>query len=122
MDAKQGKIWSLNDGKLIATLPTEKPIEQIATARFYAAGTQLLTGSTSQLATLWEVTSGRQLKQWKISTRENTYAVRSCIVSRLTQMKNTLLPIALLAMWKSGLLINESTRDRTRRAYYTART
>lgn len=79
VDAKQGKIWSLNDGKLIATLPTETPIAQIATARFNAAGTQLLTGSTSQLATLWEVTSGRQLKQWKISTRENTYA-RGAIV------------------------------------------
>lgn len=79
VDSKQGKIWSLTDGKLISTLPTEAPIEQIATARFNADGTKLLTGSTSQLATLWEVSTGRQLKQWKISKRDNTYA-RGAIV------------------------------------------
>lgn len=79
VDAKQGKIWSLTTGKLISTLQTSAPIAQIATARFNANGTKVLTGSTSQLATLWEVNSGRQLQQWQVSRRENSYA-RGAIV------------------------------------------
>ncbi|MFK4752406.1 WD40 repeat domain-containing protein [Oceanobacter antarcticus] len=60
-----GKLWEVSSGQLQIELP--KPVGYYACARFSTDGSQLLTGSSDGLVSLWHTTDGTLLRQWRIT-------------------------------------------------------
>jgi len=60
-------IWDLSNGQEIIRLPHKNGYYM--TARFNENGTQLLTGNSNGVVTLWEVQTGQAIKSWQLSPR-----------------------------------------------------
>ncbi|EAR61182.1 WD40 repeat domain-containing protein [Neptuniibacter caesariensis] len=67
-------IWDLNSGQEIHVLSdlrsmTQKRVSYLS-ARFSADNSQLLTGTAAGLVQLWDVNSGKELRNWRIHKRD----------------------------------------------------
>ena len=60
-------IWDLTNGQERMRLPHKTGY--YTSARFNETGTELLTGNSNGIVTLWQVETGQALKQWQLSPR-----------------------------------------------------
>lgn len=70
----QAHIWDTRSGAILHTLSGDEQFQprrvSYLSARFSEDGQSLLTGTASGLVQLWDVSSGEELRRWRIHTRE----------------------------------------------------
>lgn len=66
---KSSHIWDLKTGKLISTLQYTNRQEIFSSVQFSPDGKHLLTGAPSRKVSLWDLTSGERLANWRVMPR-----------------------------------------------------
>ncbi|MAD44624.1 MAG: hypothetical protein CMH98_06425 [Oceanospirillaceae bacterium] len=65
---ESGKIWDTASGQLLKEIPAKSG--HFSAAKFSATDTRLLTGSSSGQITLWNVSTGEVIDQWRAKPRD----------------------------------------------------
>jgi len=60
-------IWNLSNGQELIRLPHKNGY--YVSARFNETGTELLTGNSNGIVTLWQVETGQVIKSWRLSPK-----------------------------------------------------
>jgi len=92
---KVSAIWRLSDGKEVSRLDYISRSRIFSAVSFSKNGKQLYTGSPGRLLNRWDVNTGEQLEQWKVTPRKDSRPVSSVIFA--------------ISESKSGKIITESS-------------
>ncbi len=92
---KVSAIWDLKTGKEISRLDYISRSRIFSAVSFSNDGKQLYTGSPGRLLNRWDIATGKQLEQWKVTPRKDSRPVSSVIFA--------------ISESKSGKIITESS-------------
>ncbi len=67
---KQARVWNVQTGEPISTLKFIERQKIFTDVEFSADGKYLLTGSPSRGLSLWDLHSGEQIQEWRVTPRE----------------------------------------------------
>lgn len=88
-------IWDLKTGKEVSRLDYVSRSRIFSAVSFSKDGKQLYTGSPGRLLNRWDIATGKQLEQWKVTPRKDSRPVSSVIFA--------------ISETKSGKIITESS-------------
>ncbi|MFT6529571.1 MAG: WD40 repeat protein [Psychrosphaera sp.] len=77
----QASIWDLTTGNLVSQLQYVNRQEVFSFARFSHNGKMLVTGAPTRKLSLWDVQTGKQIKEWLVSPRKNSRPASAVVYS-----------------------------------------